>query len=175
MQPKPNVILLGFMGTGKTCVGKALAARLDMEFVDMDAIIEERAGKPITRIFAEEGEAHFRGLERSLVQELSGESGRVIGAGGGVVLNDDNVRDYERTGLVVCLAATPEEILQRVEQDTTRPLLAGEDKLEKIVSILGARKHLYDAIPHGVDTTGLTVEQVAAQILAMYDKRFGDS
>jgi len=173
MQTKPNIILMGFMGTGKTCVGKALAERLGMDFVDMDAIIEERAGKPITRIFAEEGEPHFRVLERSLVQELAAQSGRVIGAGGGVVLNPDNVRDYEETGLVVCLAATPGEILRRVEQDTTRPLLAGGNKLEKIVSILDARKHLYDAIPHSVDTTGLTVEEIVERILAMYAERFG--
>lgn len=168
MDGKPNIVLLGFMGTGKTSVGRALAQRLRMTFADMDALIEEREGKSISRIFAEDGEPHFRALERALVSELAAGTGRVIGAGGGVVLNPDNVRDFERTGLAVCLSATPEEILRRVRDDAARPLLAGGDKLASIVRILEQRRQHYAAIRRRIDTTGLTVAQVVERILAMY-------
>jgi shikimate kinase len=90
------------------------------------------------------------------------------------VLNPDNIADYSRTGLVVCLSATPECILRRVEQDTTRPLLAGDEKMTKIMSILESRRELYDAIPHQVDTTPLTIEQVADKVADMYRKEHSE-
>lgn len=163
-----NIVLIGFMGTGKTRVGVALAERLGLTFVDMDAVIEAREGRPITDIFATEGEVHFRQVERALVQELARQEGRVIGTGGGVVLNADNIRAFEATGLVVCLQASPETILDRVAHDTTRPLLAGVDKMQKIRGILATRSHLYAALPHQVDTNGLSVEEVVAQISTLY-------
>lgn len=163
-----NIVLIGFMGTGKTSVGHALAERLGLTFVDMDAIIEEREARPITEIFATDGEPYFRTVERALVQELADQEGLVIGTGGGVVLNPDNINDFSATGLVVCLQAAPETILDRVAHDTTRPLLAGDDKMQKILGILEARKHLYDALPHQVDTDGLTVDEVAEKICDLY-------
>ena len=162
-----NIILVGFMGTGKTTVGRLLARQLDMTFLDMDQEIEAREGRAISDIFAKEGEPHFRKLERALVRELSGRTGLVIGAGGGIVLNPENVADYARTGLVVCLTATPETILKRVEKESHRPLLEGDEKSKRILQILDARKHLYAAIPHQVDTTTLTPEQVVERIVAM--------
>jgi len=160
-------VLVGFMGTGKTCVGKMLAGKLGMTFLDMDDIIVERAEKSIPRIFAEDGEPHFRTVERDLVRELSAESDLVIATGGGVVLDPDNISDFNRSGLTVCLSATPECILDRVEHDTNRPLLAGS-KMEKITEILSTRQPLYDAIPNQIDTTALTTEQVADKILTLY-------
>lgn len=161
-----NIILVGFMGTGKSAVGRLLAEKMRRQFVDMDALIEERAGKPISRIFAEEDEARFRQMERGLVIELAGRSGLVIAAGGGVVLNPDNIRDFSRTGQVVCLAATPEEILRRVKDAARRPLLAkSADKLAEIRRLLQVRQPRYDAIPHRIDTTGKTVAEVAEDIL----------
>jgi shikimate kinase len=138
-----------------------------MKFVDMDDVIRQRAGKTIPRIFSEDGEAQFRALERALVVELCTQSGTVIATGGGIVLNPDNVADFSRGGVVVCLHASPEVILKRTGSNADRPLLAGEDKKKKIVEILASRKHLYDAITRRIDTSDLTVEQVADKIMSL--------
>jgi shikimate kinase len=164
-----NIILVGFMGTGKTTVGRLLARRFRMTFLDMDDVIEEREGRKISAIFADSGEAYFRKVERDLVQELSQKSELVIGTGGGIVLNPDNITDYSRSGLVVCLHAAPEVILRRVETQSHRPLLEGGEKRRRILDILETRRPLYAAIPHQVDTTALTPEEVAARIAEMYE------
>ncbi len=164
---KRNIILVGFMGTGKTVTGRVLVERTGMELVDMDSLIESRQGKPIPEIFATEGEPAFRVMERDLVKELSIRSGLIISTGGGIVLNPDNITDFEKNGLVVCLTASPETIFQRVEKDTNRPLLSGDKKVQ-ISSLLEKRKPLYAAIKHGVNTDGLTDKQTADRILALY-------
>ncbi|MBN1558279.1 MAG: shikimate kinase, partial [Lentisphaerae bacterium] len=168
MSSARNIVLVGFMGTGKTAVGRTLAARLNLAYLDMDATIEAREGRTISDMFAHEGEARFRALERALVRELAARSGLVIATGGGIVLDPRNVEDFARTGLVVCLRAEPETILARVARDTHRPLLEGGDKLQTIRSILEKRRALYDAVPHQIDTTPLSVDQVADAILALY-------
>lgn len=162
-----NIVLVGFMGTGKTSVGQALARRLGMEFLDMDSAIERRENKPVARIFSEHGEPFFRALERRLTEELSGRSGLVIATGGGIVLNPENIGDFSRTGLVVCLLATPETVVARVEKESHRPLLAVADKLGRIRELLEKRRPLYEAIPHRIDTSGLTVDEVADRILEL--------
>jgi shikimate kinase len=164
-----NIVLFGFMATGKTTLGRRLAAELGLEFVDMDDLIVEREGKPIPRIFAEDGEAHFRRVEREVVRELSGRRGLVVATGGGVVLNADNVRDFGEGGVCVCLTADPETILQRAAGDDNRPLLAGDEKRERILSLLEARGLLYAAIPVQIDTGRLSVEAAAAAIRRAYE------
>lgn len=159
-----NIVLFGFMGTGKTSVGKMLASELGMEFLDMDHVIEEREGRAISDIFATDGESYFRELERDLVKKLAARDGLVIGTGGGVVLNEANIDDFAATGLCVCLNADPEEILKRLEHDGSRPLLAEGDKLQKIKAILDARKDLYARVPQQVDTGSLSVNQVVQRI-----------
>jgi shikimate kinase len=163
-----NIVLVGFMGTGKTSVGRALATALGRSFVDMDAEIVQRAGKPIPRIFAEDGETHFRALERTVVQSLAARQGLVVATGGGVVLNPANLADFNRSGLVVCLQAAPTTILKRVEHDTNRPLLYTDDKLGKIRDLLAARQPLYDAIPVQIATDALTCDEVVAAVLARF-------
>jgi shikimate kinase len=170
MRSRPNIVLMGFMGTGKTRVGRILAERRGMRFVDMDDLIVERKGRSIPDIFAVDGEAHFRGIERLLVRELAAGAGYVIATGGGIVLNPDNVADFARSGLVVCLSATPEAILARVEHDTNRPLLTGPDKMERIRNLLSARMPRYRAIPNQVDTTGLTPDEVADAVLRLAEE-----
>ncbi len=163
-----NIVLVGFMGTGKTTIGRLLSEKTGMTLLDMDSMIEERAGKSINEIFAEEGEPHFRALEREMAQELSAGNGHVISTGGGIVLNSDNIADFETSGLVVCLLASAETVLDRVRHDTTRPLLAG-DKEAKIVELLESRKPLYEAVAHKIDTNGLAPETIAEQIIGLYE------
>ncbi len=150
------------MGTGKTTIGRALAGRLQRDFVDMDLVLESLAGKPIPRIFAEDGEPVFRRMERDLVVELARRSDLVIAAGGGVVINPENIRSFSATGQVICLKAAPDEILRRVSGSSQRPLLEEGDKAERIRSLLKQRQPLYDAIAVQVDTTGKTTDEVVA-------------
>ncbi len=164
-----NIILVGFMGTGKSATGRMVANQLNREFVDMDAVIEERTGKKISAIFAEEGESHFRALERELVQELSAREDLVIGTGGGVVLNPDNIRDFNKTGVVICLHADPDTILERVAKDTHRPLLEGDDdKIKAIKELLAKREELYRAIPLQIETSHHTAAETAQEVVALY-------
>ncbi|RKX45931.1 MAG: shikimate kinase [Verrucomicrobia bacterium] len=163
-----NIVLVGFMGTGKTTVGRLLAEQTGMPLVDMDSMIEERAGKSITDIFAQDGEPHFRTLERRMVQELASKNSQVISTGGGIVINPENISDYEKTGLVVCLLASAEEILDRVRHDDTRPLLAG-DKQDKILQLLESRRPLYEAVACKIDTNGLGPTAIAAKIITLYE------
>jgi len=159
-----NIILVGFMGTGKTTLGRALADQLKRDFIDMDVELEARAGKPIPLIFAEDGEPVFRRMERDLAVELSRRSNLVIAAGGGIVLNPDNIRDFSATGHVICLTATPDEILRRVSGSKQRPLLEQGEKAERIRNLLQQRQPLYDAIPIQADTTGKSIDEIIARI-----------
>jgi shikimate kinase len=164
-----NIILVGFMGTGKTTVGKLIAEKTGMPLVDMDSLIVERAGKSINDIFAQEGEAYFRQLERELVQELAATSGNIISTGGGIVLNPDNIADFEKNGLVVCLLADAESVLDRVRHDTARPLLAG-DKEKNIIHLLETRRPLYESITHKINTSGRPSPIPTAQeIIDLYE------
>jgi shikimate kinase len=164
-----NIVLVGFMGTGKTTVGQLLSKQTHMPLVDMDALIVERAGKSINDIFAQDGQPHFRTLERELVQELASQEGKIISTGGGIVLNPDNITDFEKTGLVVCLLASAETVLDRVRHDDSRPLLAG-DKEAKVVELLETRIPLYEAITHKIDTNGRpSPEPTATEIIELYN------
>lgn len=168
-----NLVLTGFMGTGKSAVGQEAARRMRREFVDMDAVIEARAGKSISRIFAEDGEPAFRQMEAALCEELSARDGLVIATGGGALVNPANRAAMMRSGVVICLNAEPDEILHRVckgaidRAPADRPLLQVADPRARIVELLAARREAYAAIPWQVETTGLAVEEVAARVLAI--------
>lgn len=162
-----NIVLVGFMGTGKSAVGRLLAERLGREFVDLDALIVARAGCTISRIFETEGEAGFRRRERQAVREVAARAGLVVSTGGGVVLDADNVRDFAASGDLVCLTATPETILARVGDDTARPLLRGGDPLGRIRELLAARTALYAQFAHQVATDGLAAAAVAERVLRL--------
>lgn len=165
-----NVILVGFMGTGKTTVGKILAQQLRKTFVDMDKIIEERAGKSISLIFSEDGEPYFRNMERKLVRELAAGNNQVIAAGGGIVLNPDNIGDFNRSGKVICLLASEQEIMRRVSGSTARPLLEKGEKVQRIMDLMAKRRPFYESIPDRVNTSGLTPEEVAEIIMLILEK-----
>jgi shikimate kinase len=159
-----NIVLVGPMGAGKTSTGRALAARLGRPFVDLDAVIEEREGCPIPRIFAERGEPYFRSVESAVVRDYAARRGHVIAAGGGVVTIAENLRVLAETGTLYCLRASADTILARVGHETHRPLLQGGDKRAKIQDLLDRRQALYDAIPNQVETDGLSPVEVADRL-----------
>ncbi len=167
---KTNIILVGFMGTGKSATGRLVAKRLERPLIDMDAEIERREGRKIGDIFSKDGEAYFRRVEREVVRELSQRQNLVVAAGGGVVINPENIHDFSRTGVVICLSASPAAILQRVVAETHRPLIEGGEKARKITDLLEARKPLYDAIEHQIDTTHLSSDLTAARVIEIYEK-----
>lgn len=162
-----NIVLVGFMGAGKSAVGQALAARLQRELVDLDEVIIERQGRPITRIFEESGEAYFRRLEKSLVKEISQRESLIIACGGGVVLDNDNVDNLKRKGKVIYLRASPEVILKRTKNYPHRPLLNVADQQKKIAELLSLREPFYALADFTVDTSDKTIAQVVEEILKL--------
>ncbi len=161
-----NITLTGFMGVGKSRVGREVARRLNRPFVDMDVEIERRAGRPIPAIFAQDGEAAFREMESRLCRELSRKQGLVIATGGGALVNDDNRRRMMAAGPLFCLTCSVDEILRRLKTSRDRPLLDVEDRRRQIERLLERRREAYAAIPRQIDTTSLSVEQVAGQVIA---------
>lgn len=143
---RKNVVLIGFMGSGKSTVGRKLANALNYRFLDTDALIEERGGKTIARIFAEDGEAVFRQIETELLEELSTTcDGCVLSTGGGMPLRPENAALLKKIGLVVLLDAAPEVILERLKDDTQRPLLQGANREEKVRTLYEERLPKYRA------------------------------
>lgn len=163
---KTNIILTGFMGTGKTTVGRALAAALGLQFVDTDALIVARDGRSIPDIFQQSGEAAFRRWERHIAQELAEASHLVVATGGRMMLDDENAALLQRNGRVICLTATPDEILARLAGDNNRPLLAGDNPKEKILALLAEREAGYGRFPQ-VHTTGKEISAITTEIINM--------
>jgi len=162
-----NIILTGFMGTGKTSIGRLMAERLRREFVDMDTVIEERTGRSIPQIFQEQGEAVFRALERELCRELAARSGLVIATGGGALVNAENRATLGATGDIICLRADPDVIMARVGASTNRPKLDGTDRRARIEALLDERAAAYDAIPLQLDTSQLSLAEAVERALAL--------
>lgn len=162
----PNIVLTGFMGTGKSTVGRVLAHRSGREFVDTDVLIEARHGA-IPEIFAERGEAAFRELEHEVARELSARRGLVVATGGRLLLDHRNAEALGATGHVFCLAADADEIVRRVvdiDGAADRPLLAGPDPAARVRALLDERRSGYGAFEQ-VETTGRTPNQIAIDIL----------
>jgi shikimate kinase len=154
------------MGTGKSEVGNLLALRLRREFFDTDTLIEQAADQPIARIFAEKGEAYFRELEKQVIRQVCQNQEVVIATGGGAIVNVDNATCLKESGTVICLTASPETIIQRVQGNTDRPLLQGEEPLTKIRSLLAARAEAYARADITIDTSALTSSEVVEVIFA---------
>jgi len=163
-----NIILIGFMGTGKTSVGMQLAEIFDMRFIDTDDLIEENSKMSIPKIFSEMGEEHFRDLESKAVEQVSRFSRYVVATGGGVVIREQNVRNLKSSGLLFCLDATPGVIFQRTSQYAHRPLLQVEDPIGRIRDMLQFRAPFYAKADYRIDTSQLTVDQVADRIATIF-------
>ena len=162
---RKNIIITGFMGSGKSIVAEELARKLGMEFIDMDQIIEERQEMSISDVFAIKGEKYFREQENKLVKELSQDKNMVIATGGGTFLFPDNVRILSRAGEIVCLFADSQTIYKRVKRKNIRPLLKGDNVLNKINHLLEERKKIYNNIKWKIDTTNFTVQEVVDKII----------
>jgi len=165
----PNIVITGFMGVGKSAVARAVAARLNREFIDMDETIEQQTGMRIADIFAQHGEEVFRALEKELLRELSFQRDLVVATGGGALVPAENRVMATRTSLVICLNAGVDAILDRLEKDASRPLLAGNNRRDKIKTLLAQRAAAYAEIPYQIDTTGRTVEEVADEVVALVE------
>lgn len=169
-----NIILTGYMGTGKSKVGPILAGRLGWPFVDTDVLVEKRAGRAVADIFKEDSEEAFRRLEQAACLEAAAGRRQVISTGGGALLFPRNRAVLTVDNLLVCLTCDPEEIARRVEGDPARPLLAGltgSELLARIKEFLAPRQAIYDALPHHIDTTHRTPEEVADEVLALWHQQ----
>jgi len=161
-----NVILTGFMGTGKSTVGRAIADELQLDFVDTDALIEERHGS-VASIFAEQGEAAFRDIEHELAVELAQRTGLVISTGGAMMLDERNADALDTTGTVFCLTASVDALVDRLLQGSEhskRPLLHGDDPRTRIESLLTERAEGYGQFTQ-IDTTNRSVDAIINEII----------
>jgi shikimate kinase len=163
-----NLALIGFMGTGKSSVGRLVADQLRFEFLDTDELIETRAGKTITELFAQNGEPAFRELEQHLVAELATRSRTVISTGGGLPVNPANLNSLKQRALVICLWASPEKIFERVREQAHRPLLQDPYPLGKIRTLLAAREQFYKQADVLVNSEFRSIREVAQQVVHQF-------
>jgi len=159
-----NIILVGFMGAGKSVVGKKLAAKLNKDFVESDDMIEAREKMPIRDIFEKKGEPYFRRVEKEVIKEASSRKNVVISAGGGAIVDEENFNNLKNSGTLICLKASPDTILKRTKDLKTRPLLNVPDPKKRIEELLKKREPYYNKANFIIDTDNLSIEQVVLKI-----------
>jgi len=170
-----NIILTGFMGTGKTLVGKELAKGLKMSYLDTDELIEKREKAKICRIFQEKGEDYFRRVETKIIKEVSSLDRCVISTGGGAILKKENLAALKRKGVIICLSANPEVILKRTSKSQNRPLLKSKDPKSAVEDLLSQRRSFYEKADFEVDTSELTTSEVVEKIVDFLRKKSGNN
>jgi shikimate kinase len=163
-----NIALIGFMGTGKTSVGRLVAEQLDFAYLDTDEMIQSATGKTIAEIFSNNGEPVFRALEEKTVEELAGKTRTVICAGGGLPINPHNLASLKTHALVVCLWASPARIWERVKSQTHRPLLHDTDPQKKICELLAVRAPFYKQADILLNTESRSLREVAQQVVHQF-------
>ncbi len=166
-----NIVLTGFMGTGKSKIGERLATELRMGYLDTDELIEKREKKSISAIFKKRGEEYFRRLETKVVKEVALLDNSVISTGGGAVLRGENMRMLKKNAFIVCLFASPEVILKRTKGDDNRPLLGVNNQKKRIEKLLAIRKPYYEKADFSVDTSTLSSEEVVGKIVKSLEKK----
>jgi len=174
IQGRPrNIFLGGFMGTGKSSVGRALAARMKRDFVDLDELIEARQRRSIPDIFASDGEAFFRKLEKEALKDVCFSDSKVVSCGGGIVIDKENVVLMKQRGILVCLCAVPEVIYARTRAFSNRPLLNVPDPVSRIEKLLKQRERYYALADASVDTSSMGIGDAAAYIEKLYEDKIG--
>ena len=163
-----NIALIGFMGTGKTSVGRLVSEQLHFHYLDTDEMIQSATGKTIAEIFSANGEPAFRALEEKTVQELAAKTRTVISAGGGLPVNPENLASLKTHALVVCLWASPAKIWERVKNQTHRPLLHDADPQKKIRELLTVRAPFYKQADILLNTESRSLREVAQQVIHQF-------
>jgi shikimate kinase len=160
-----NIYLVGFMGTGKSAVGRALSRVLKREFLEIDKLIELNQKRTINKIFQESGEVYFRKLESEVLETISKRKGAIVSCGGGIVIDKANIKIMKGTGLMICLTAKPKVILNRLKGKKNRPLLKVIDPEAKIKELLKKRQIFYKQAAHKIDTSRLLIKDVVQEII----------
>ncbi len=161
-----NIILVGFMGTGKSTIGRKLSLTLGYPLVDTDQLIVEKSQKSIPHIFEDEGEEAFRQMETQTLKDLAGSSNHIISTGGGIIGQSENRKLLKNLGYVVWLIASPAEILNRTERDSSRPLLNNDDPLGTINDLLKARTPHYEETAHlSIETDQLSFDEITTGVI----------
>jgi len=166
-----NIYLVGFMGTGKTSVGRLLAEKKKFHFIDLDELIELKEQRRIVDIFAKEGEPYFRKIEKKALKEVASQKKFVVACGGGVVLDKDNIKVMKKSGILICLTATPKEIFKRVSLNSGRPLLNVENPAGRIELLLKMRAPYYMQADKTIDTTRFSIKEVVEKICRIAGKK----
>jgi shikimate kinase len=183
-----NIYLVGFMGTGKSSVGRQLAkqksrlenrgsasnSRSQWNFVDLDELIELQQQRRIVDIFAQDGEAHFRKIEKKTLKQVAAQKKFVVACGGGIVLDKDNIKLMKKNGIVICLCASGTEILKRISGSTLRPILNVAKPRERIELLLKMRAPYYAQADYTVDTSKLAIKQVVQKIIKVTSEKNQD-
>jgi shikimate kinase len=160
-----NIVLIGFMGTGKTAVGKRLAALLNREFFDSDNEVEKVTGMTISQLFNKYGEVRFRSEEKLVIRRLAEKENCIIATGGGVILDEENIKLLANNSVMICLTARPEIIMERVKKRNTRPLLKKGDLYTTIVQLMKEREELYQCADYCVDTSDQDFQEIIDKII----------
>ena len=169
--PTQNIALTGFMAVGKSAVGRALAKKLRRRFIDLDKLIEKIESMTVRDIFDQKGESYFRQIEKKTLKEVLQGQGQVIATGGGVVMDEENVKVLRDKSVLVCLTASPEVLLKRAGNGAKRPLLGANDRGRRIEELLKLREKNYAQARVFVDTSDLTVSQVVEKIVNLLNVR----
>ncbi len=170
-----NVYLVGFMGTGKTTIGRELARLMGRKFVDVDQEIEKRFRQSVAEIFAEKGEQVFRASEEEVALDLASVNNRVVATGGGTILNPKIFEAFERSGLLICLYTQQDDLIDRLQRTDKRPLLKGQNQdevRERVTRLLEERAAVYNKVGVRLDTTHLTPLTAARKIHEVVGVRF---
>ncbi len=163
-----SIVLVGFMGSGKSLTSKKLAETLGWDMVSTDELIVKREGRAIADIFKDSGESYFRKIEKDIVFEVSQQSGIIVDCGGGVVLDSENMANLKKNGTIFYLSASPEYIYQNIKDQTHRPLLRVDDPQAKIAELLGARQSYYARADVIIDANK-PIDQIAEEILRILE------